>query len=593
MNLLRRACRAAPALGLVLATAVASPAGAASPPQTAPALPAVTHFWLVDADTDARILEVGENQILGLPLLPANLSIEAEANGATGSMALTLNGGPPQVESNVPYALGGDTSGNFAPVPGLRTPGQLTITAQPFAGEGGIGTSGPTRTIHLTALQPNYLVDDPKDVHDLSPGNGTCETAPVVLPPPNLSGVPAPSGGTPGQVSAQPEFHGCTLRAAIEEANATPGAQTILIDGAKGPFVLSLGELLVTTPLTVAGHASPLIDANHGSRAFRVAPANQDIQVSLAGLILTRGAPPGVGDWGGNVLVENRAKVRIDRSVIREGRANYGGGVAVTVGAQLLLTRSAVVGNFGGHPENFNGGGTTQRAGGVYNQGTTDIIDSTIADNRAVRGGGLGNAGGTLRITSSSVVDNHAESFGGGIDNEPNGGTAGELQLTFSTVHNNVSGQSAFDPGYLRVAGGIYNNSRMSMASSVVAGNHDPFTPDNTLHSPDCWSPAPLTIKSYRNNTIGALTHTCTIADHLLGNGSFIDAGTGAAPIDPKLGTRAGDGLRAYYVPQVGSPLIDRAAGPVATVYPCPDHDQRNQARPVGKGCDQGAVERP
>src|SRR5690606_25010235 len=39
---------------------------------------------------------------------------------------------------------------------------------------------------------------------------------------------------------------GCTLRAAIEEANALAGAQTISIDGRIGTYALTKGELVIT-----------------------------------------------------------------------------------------------------------------------------------------------------------------------------------------------------------------------------------------------------------------------------------------------------------------------------------------------------------
>src|SRR5882724_350697 len=70
----------------------------------------------------------------------------------------------------------------------------------------------------------------------------------------------------------------CTLRAAVQEANATPALDTITVPA--GTYVLSvadaddaLPDLDVLNPLTItgAGPAVTIIDANHTGRVFDVA----------------------------------------------------------------------------------------------------------------------------------------------------------------------------------------------------------------------------------------------------------------------------------------------------------------------------------
>src|SRR5512143_718466 len=73
------------------------------------------------------------------------------------------------------------------------------------------------------ALGVTFVVNDTADVHDGNPGNGVCQTA------------------SPGI---------CTLRAAMDEANATSGA-TIQLPA--GTFTLTLGPLPVQTPTTIVG----------------------------------------------------------------------------------------------------------------------------------------------------------------------------------------------------------------------------------------------------------------------------------------------------------------------------------------------------
>ncbi|MEE8576231.1 MAG: T9SS type A sorting domain-containing protein [candidate division Zixibacteria bacterium] len=68
-------------------------------------------------------------------------------------------------------------------------------------------------------LANTYTVDSPVDASDIQPGDGLC--------------------------SAIGDF-GCTLRAAVEEASANPGADTILIPGLVESYKLTIGPLVVS-----------------------------------------------------------------------------------------------------------------------------------------------------------------------------------------------------------------------------------------------------------------------------------------------------------------------------------------------------------
>src|SRR4029077_7891591 len=96
--------------------------------------------------------------------------------------------------------------------------------------------------------------------------------------------------------------------------------------------------------------------------------------------------------------------------------------------------------------------------GGIANDGTGAITNSTISTNQAHQSGaGIDNAG-TLTITSSTVSDNRAD---GGHDGQPwghGGGISGEVTFTNSTLSYKYASLSGggFD------GSGTINNSTVS-----------------------------------------------------------------------------------------------------------------------------------
>src|SRR5438874_2257693 len=70
-----------------------------------------------------------------------------------------------------------------------------------------------------------FTVDSTADAEDANPGDGVCATA---------------AGA-------------CTLRAAIQEANALPGLDIIVVPA--GTYVLTLGELKIQSDLVIDGRA--------------------------------------------------------------------------------------------------------------------------------------------------------------------------------------------------------------------------------------------------------------------------------------------------------------------------------------------------
>src|SRR5204863_2598319 len=112
-----------------------------------------------------------------------------------------------------------------------------------------------------------------------------------------------------------------------------------------------------------------------------------------------------------------------------------GGGVVVIAGGTLTLVRSIVKNN-----KTADGPDRIPDGGGIYNDGTMTIQNTTVNNNLAGgnegSGGGIWNSG-TMTITSSTVRDNTANGSnpttyaidgGGGIYN------AGSVTVTKSTL---------------------------------------------------------------------------------------------------------------------------------------------------------------
>ncbi|HZN92044.1 MAG TPA: hypothetical protein VFB81_05045, partial [Myxococcales bacterium] len=78
---------------------------------------------------------------------PAQLSVRAVVGGGPGSVVFGLDDAASfQTESVAPYVLGGDAPlGDYTPVP--FSTGDHTLMVTPFAGAGGTGAAGGSRSI--------------------------------------------------------------------------------------------------------------------------------------------------------------------------------------------------------------------------------------------------------------------------------------------------------------------------------------------------------------------------------------------------------------------------------------------------------------
>jgi CSLREA domain-containing protein len=342
-----------------------------------------------------------------------------------------------------------------------------------------------------------FTVNTNVDLPDASPGNGVCDAV-----PPNNT---------------------CTLRAAIEEANALPGADQIILP--PNTYVLTIvSELGITGSLTIigGGASTTIIDGNKSVRPnSRVLFAGSGITVNISGVTIRNGGTGGRGGGifnvgiltltnstvsgnnagaGGGIYNDNPGTLTLTNSTVSGNNApGDGGGIFNDNGSTLTLTNSTVSGNTtgddGGGIINDHGSTATltnstvsgnnagDDGGGIRNFGTTNLFSSTIANNRAglnssptnFGGGGVHNFGGTLTLTNSTVSGNVARTHGGGIFVE-----TGTVASFSSTIANNRADAESNGSG---IGGGVYNWSELgatfNFQNTIIANNQVGSNPNN------------------------------------------------------------------------------------------------------------------
>ena len=246
------------------------------------------------------------------------------------------------------------------------------------------------------------------------------------------------------------------------------------------------------------------------------------------------------------------------------GDHSHGGGIHNE--GTLTLNDSTVSGNNASTDTAYGDGGGIHSAG---NGSSVTLNNSTVSSNSSNgggSGGGLWNSdGASMELTNSTVSFNTSSDNGGGIYNTGNS----TVTLNNSTIgkHNSASGSG----------GGIWNdtNGTVNFKNSIIARNRA------NSAGPDCYNSATLISLDY--NLVGD------------DSGCFFTPQTNdQVNVDPLLGELQDNGgpteTRAL---RLGSPAFD--AIPTGN---CTDHlgtpiptDQRGVPRPQGSVCDIGAYE--
>ena len=316
-----------------------------------------------------------------------------------------------------------------------------------------------------------FAVNSTADSHDAHPGNGKC----------------ADSAGR------------CTLRAAVEAADAEPAGTSVTIRVPAGTYRLTLGSLGLTAntvsitgtgsgAIAGAGSGSTVIKANGAFRVVNVGPA----AAATLSIVTITGGNAGNAGYGGGIY--NAGQLTVSASVVSGNTAAAGGGIA-NAGGTLTVTHTTVTGN-----TDTGYGGAGIQNGGLRNVGgLVTVTDSTVSDNsgggdgggilngqnghpasahsaavslrpgcpllrRCVSGPGLPSAGRPptaklrLVVTGTEFTSNTSGNAGGGIAND--GGVA---VVTGSTLTGNSAG--------LGIGGGIQAFGSLTVDLSTLSGN--------------------------------------------------------------------------------------------------------------------------
>ncbi len=167
---------------------------------------------------------------------------------------------------------------------------------------------------------------------------------------------------------------------------------------------------------------------------------------------------------GGALHVSGAGTVTLTGGFVRFNTAVEGGGLWCSSACTMTVTGASV-------RENVASGGAeaTQGGGGLYNDGTLTVTNSTVVGNRASSttgtlgsGGGILNVGGTLTVTGSTLQENMAARAGGGIESN-----IGSVTLNGVNFVANTAGPSPGNGGAMHVTGAATVN----VTDGVVRGN--------------------------------------------------------------------------------------------------------------------------
>ena len=275
----------------------------------------------------------------------------------------------------------------------------------------------PTPAPCATAL----VVNDTGDANDATIGDGVCATA----------------GGV------------CTLRAALEEANARIYCGPVSITfSVTGQINLVNGQLFIAHNITLTGPGASQLTVRRsaGTPSFRVLQVVGGSVASVSGLTISGGSVSGSG--GG---IASAGTLTLTNVVITGNTAidtARGGGLYVFGGSIAINSCS------------INSNSAVNGAGMFIESGAVTLAHSTVAGNNASSGigGGAVNYGGVLVVINSTISGNSAGS-GGGI--YTTGGSGVSVTIINSTISSNTAS----------AGGGIITFGPVTLTNSTVAGN--------------------------------------------------------------------------------------------------------------------------
>jgi uncharacterized repeat protein (TIGR01451 family) len=478
-----------------------------------------------------------------------------------------------------------------------------------------LDTNGAVQDVFEQRICSGFLVDRQDDADAASPGTPACLAV----------------GG------------GCTLRAAVDAANANGGG---LICLPAGTYPLDLGTIDIKSGVTIDGdgNTSTIIDGQFGSQVFDVFDPNnsartkkkrvdrtrrtsQSFNATIENLQIVNGFSSGDG---GAIEVEVGTALYVNFVTFDNNRASEGSGgaIAAYAGSELHV--------FGSE---FDNNSAFDQGGAVWCDGLLDMTANRFRCN--VSGTGSSSCGNTGRFAprreSSSAATRPrkpAESFlgdGGAVWVGDDNVDGNQNQIVDAEFFNNAAGRLGGAVYVLNNAiltldrvtvahnddgiggGGIYNSGSLTLKNGTITGNTRNGLPGvgfgngtvgqtaivNSTISRNSSGPDGMEVENSGSslnivNSVVDGDNTCSGSIVSLGHNienhgtcGFTAAGdlqNTNPKLDPNLQYNGGFEQTILLLP--GSPAID--AGDDAS---CPPTDERGVARPQGAHCDMGSVE--
>jgi hypothetical protein len=369
------------------------------------------------------------------------------------------------------------------------------------------------------------------------------------------------------------------------EVISGPGANLVTITGGGSLGVFSVAN---TTTGSITG-----VTISGGSAASGGGIDNKGA-LTLAIDVFSNNAAV---NYGGAVYNEAGATLTVSNTTFSNNTATYGQGGSIDNAGTLSVSASTFAGGFA-----FAGGAIDVKGGSLT------VTNSTFTQNVAIEGGGIFN-NAQATITGSTIANNvttqpppgtspvNFTSFdGGGIAND----LAGNLTLINSTVANNAAGQ--YGGGIDNV--GIFTAVNDTIAANNVAGGGSGGGVYATIGTAIFYN----TIIAQNTNGSGKATTPSDIAGlvSMLSSNNLIGAGSGGLTnnvkgnlvgiTSPGLGTLANNGGPTQTIALLaGSPAINAGSNALAVVPggAVLSTDQRGAAYPriVNTTVDIGAFE--
>jgi CSLREA domain-containing protein len=424
----------------------------------------------------------------------------------------------------------------------------------------------------------------------------------------------------------------CTLRAAIQRANALAGDDEIGFNiptsepncnAMTGACIINLTKVLpdVSTNVVINGPGPDKLTVRRNTGGdYRIFNVTGGSTVTFSGLTINNGVATNFGSFGGGIQNFGTANI-INCAISGNNGANSAGGAGIANGGTLNITGSEIAGNV----SSVGGFG-----GGINNSGTLTVTNSTIRDNSALKGGGILNSG-TANVTGSTININTAGDSGGGIHNifpgtltilnskigknsvtktlGKGGGIyveSGEASVTNSVIHENLA--TAANSG----GGGIFNEAgTLNVSNSTIALNDSAFSSGRGITGS---ARVKSTIIALNGTNRGIITADVA-GSHTSEGFNFIgkrndatsytqptdQTGTNGVPLDPAFDPAGFP--NGNFIPFCGSPVIDKGTsaaltGPLTTDvrgagFPRTVDDPLLPNAAGGDGTDIGAFERP